>query len=877
MPWIALGHWLRPLALASVVGVGLAACGDAEETAGTQNSTTSTNGTVVSIALERTSDGAATSTISSGAPGTLTVIIRKSDGSRPAGALVTFTTTLGVLSPAAGTALSNSEGEATIQLLAGNAAGAGTVTAVAKVGTESITVGLNFEVADTSVNGYDLALTLVDPNGAATSSVSADAPGTLSATVTDGDGDPVSGAIVVFETSIGLLNPANGAAITNASGVASVTLTYDAELGADTVTATATANSETLTTGLNYQVAPPSIRLGSTSGTFAQGALLVGASPLSAGASTTVTANIVTSAGAAFTTPVNVSFASLCAAAGTSTIDATVAAINGQAVATYQAAGCIGTDTITASVEFGGSTFSATGSVAVTADTVGSVAFVSASPTLIAIKGTGGAGLSETSTVTFRVLGTLGSPIANQPVTFTLNTDVGGIALTSASGYTNGAGNVSTVVQAGAVATSARVTASVAVGATVISAQSDQLAISTGIPDQNSTSISVETLNPEAFNIDGVEVDVTARLADQFNNPVPNGTTVYFTAEGGAIESQCQTSNGACTVTWRSQNPRPVDHRVTLLITAVGNESFHDEDGNGSYSDGDGEPYGDVNANGVLDEPFTDANANSVFDEPFVDGNANVSYDFGETYVDYNDNGRYDGAGNNPAGETVFVDRNGNGVYDGAGVDPAGESYTDADGGGDFDPPGFADLPEAFLDMNENGARDNGEAYWDFNANGQYTARDGQYSGVLCTHATLCAAKRTVHVRDSAVLIMSGSAAHIVAQNAANIAQVYGSNKPNVSANTALNVAGGSATLNIHVSDIAGQVMPEGSTIAVSAEVGELSGATSYVVPSTNIPGSVITVVIADDDTNANDSGALTIVVTTPGGVITTLTIALQT
>lgn len=874
---MTLNRWVRCFAVTLIAAVGLAACGDAEDTAGTQNTTTSAGGTVVSIKLTRTSDGSAISTISSGAPGTLTVNIKKSDGTHPAGALVTFTTTLGVLSPTTGSALSDSSGDAEIQLLAGSTPGAGTVTAQAKVGTETISVSLNFAVADTSVNGYSLSLSLADPNGTATNSVSADAPGTLSATLTDGDGNPVDGAIVVFKTIVGLLTPANGAAITNASGVASITLTYNTTLGADSVTATATANSETLTSTLNYQVAPPSIQLGSTSGTFTQGALLVGASPLSAGATTTVTANVVDASGTAFTTPLNVTFTSLCASANTSTIDATVTAINGQAVATYQAAGCVGTDTITARVDFGGSTFSATGTVVVNADSVGSIAFVSAEPNLIAIKGTGGAGLSETSTVTFRVLGTLGLPISNQLVTFALNTDVGGIALTSASGYTNGDGNVSTVVQAGNVATSARVTASVTVGATVISTQSDQLAVSTGVPDQNSTSISVSARNPEAFDFDGTEVTVIARMADHFNNPVPDGTTIYFTAEGGAIEPQCQTDNGTCEVTWRSQNPRPVDHRVTLLMTAVGNESFYDEDGDGAYSNGDGEPYGDVNANGVLDEPFTDANANGVFDEPFVDGNTNVTYDFGETFVDYNDNGRYDGAGNNPAGETIYVDRNGNGEFDGAGDVPAGESFTDADGGSDFDPTGFADLPEAFLDKNENGVRDNGESYWDFNANGQYTARDGLFSGVLCTHATLCAARRTLHVRDSIVVVMSGSAAQIVAQDAGNIAQIYGSNRPNVSANTALNVAGGSETINIYVTDSAGQVLPEGTTISVSADVGEVSGVTNFVVPDTSTPGSAFTIIVTDDDITVNDSGALTIQTTTPNGIITELTIALGT
>ncbi|MFW8341613.1 hypothetical protein ACOICY_29205, partial [Klebsiella pneumoniae] len=69
----------------------------------------------------------------------------------------------------------------------------------------------------------------------------------------------------------------------------------------------------------------------------------------------------------------------------------------------------------------------------------------------------------------------------------------------------------------------------------LISSQSSVLVISTGKPDQDSFSLSAETLNAEGWDVDGTAVKVTARLADAFNNPVPDGTAVYFTTEGGAI------------------------------------------------------------------------------------------------------------------------------------------------------------------------------------------------------------------------------------------------------------------------------------------------------------------------------------------------------
>lgn len=852
----------------------LNACGKAADK-DEDNSPAATPAPAFTITLARSSDGAATTAISSASPGTVKVNIRLSDGSYPQNVLVTFETDLGTLNPAAGTALSNSGGDATIQLLSDGETGAGTVTARAKIGDDDLSASLNFSVTSSAVAGRTLSVALQDGTGTATSSVRADAPGTLTATVTDATGVGVRDVIVVFETELGLLAPVNGTAITNAAGQASVALGFKDALGADAITVTAAIGAETLAATMNYQVAPPAIRMGYTGGAFTPSLVGIGTSPLSPGGTTGLTVNIVDAAGAAFTVPVTVSFTSNCAAIGKSNIDAAAATINGQAVVTYQANGCVGADIVSATASFGGSSFSATASLTVNADTAGSIEFLSATPELIAIMGTGAVGLSETSTVLFKVKSTQGLPVANQLVSFTLNTSVGGLLLAPASGYTNGSGEIGTVVRSGAVATGVRVTASTVAGGVTLSSQSSQLTVSTGMPDQNSASLAASVYNPEAFDFDGQTVNISARLADHFNNPAPDGTALYFTAEGGAVESSCLTDNGACSVTWRSQVPRPVDHRVTVLMTTVGNESFFDEDGNGSYSNGDGEPYDDANANGVLDEPFTDANGNGLFDEPFTDTNLNSSYDFGEPFADYNQSGYYDGAGNNPAGETTFTDRNGSGIYDGAGTSAAGEAYTDADGSTTFNGPGFADLAEAFLDKNENGLRDQGEPYFDFNSNGQYDGRDGAYGGALCTHTTLCAARNTVHVRDSVVIVMSGSKPYIVAQNAANSSLIYASSVPEFPGRTwdVLNVSGGSAELNISFTDSAGQSLPAGTQVTISADVGVLKGETSFTVPNNVTSGRVVAITIEDDDPDpaATDTGTITIHVVTPNGVITDL------
>ena len=182
---------------------------------------------------------------------------------------------------------------------------------------------------------------------------------------------------------------------------------------------------------------------------------------------------------------------------------------------------------------------------------------------------------------------------------------------------------------------------------TMLSTQSDQLTITTGIPDQQNVSLSATTLNIEGWDYDGISTAITARLADHFNNPVPDGTAVNFTAEGGVVTPSCITTAGACSATFTSQALRPNDGRVTVLAYAVGEEGFTDLNGNG-LADNAGEM---IDANGV-------------------------STDMGEVYVDYNENGVRDA--NEP-----FIDFNGDGVFNGTTTGVAPFNYVGATSSGD--------------------------------------------------------------------------------------------------------------------------------------------------------------------------------------------------
>lgn len=483
--------------------------------------------------------------------------------------------------------------------------------------------------------------------------------------------------------------------------------------------------------------------------------LTAGLSSISAGGWTEVIARIRDSSGRDYLAEdVEVTFNSTCAAQGKATIDSPVVSVAGTATSTYQAKGCVGTDTIVARADVGGAAAIGSTTVTVAAATMGAINYISALPENIGIKGVG---LVETAIVTFQVLDVNGNPMANQIVDFSLNSTIGGMTLTNYESVSNQHGQVSTTVNAGDVAATVRVTASLRSNP-AIKTQSDGLIISTGITTQSRFSLSASVLNPEAWNIDGQEVILTARAADHFGNRVPDGSAVYFTTEGGHIGSSCLTVDGACSVTWNSANPRPPFGRSTVLAVMQGEESFVDVNGNGRYDDG---------------EPFDD-------------------------------------------------------------------------------------LPEAWRDDNENGVYDLGEEYRDYDSSGVYSEADSLYSGILCVGPADCAPMRSVEVRDSLVLVMSGSEAWIT---------IY----PGGFSSCEGSVRDGLLT----VSDFRGQPMPAGTTIDIEVSSGTLLTPDSYTVPSTNYNGRP-TYAISWQGEEDDAVGLMTITVTSPEGLISVATASLS-
>jgi hypothetical protein len=419
--------------------------------------------------------------------------------------------------------------------------------------------------------------------------------------------------------------------------------------------------------------------------------------------------------------------------------------------------------------------------------------------------------------VAFQVIDNTGAPASGVDVSFELSTTIGGLSLTNDTATTNEEGTAEAIVLAGNISTAVRVKATIEVGSAQLSTVSDQLVVSTGLPDQNSISLSAETLNPGGGNVDGITTAVTVRMADKFNNPVPDGTVAFFTAEFGSIDDSCELIGGVCTVTWSSQEPR-----LPLI-----------------YNSTEDSPP---------DLAFVSTIANRVCPDTGLVGLPCVS-SLGPIF------GRRSTISVFAVGEESFVDVNGNGVYD------VGEP--------------FDDRPEAWLDKNENGAFDNTsplctidsttqvgrecaegqeEIFFDFDEDLVYGQANGLYNGSLCPQALADAgdcSRELIHVRDDLVIVMSGQQALTVLDNATNTP---------ISGGITLTAGGPSLSLRAVAADFYNNLPSAGATLSITADGCEILGE-GGTVPNSNSRGAYFvdfTVVNIPDNTDAI-SGSLTI------------------
>lgn len=529
------------------------------------------------------------------------------------------------------TSVTTTNGSASTTYTTNGCSGSDTVTATATFNGKNLSATGTLTIASFQLGNSSSGFTSGTLNLSATQ-IAAAGDVTVTANLVDFTGNPYTGNTTVIFSSPCVSN--NDASLSNTSvntsnGTASTIYSAGTCSDTDTITATASTDGITLTATADVQIMPN--RIGSASDPFTEGAIDLGLANISIDGNTSVTVRIIDFNGNPVTSPHTVTFSSQCTFSGDAKFSDssgdtnTDNTITGIASLTYTATGCVGSDVITVTTQSGSDTLTATGTLNIAAAALGSIEFTSVTNSLMSLKGLGTASQPETTTVTYTVLDAQGQPVSGEIVNFSLDTAVGGLTLATTSGISDGNGQVSVVVQSGTSPTTFRVNAVTNSDATIAS-QSSSISVATGPATQNSLSISADILNPEGYDYDGETVSITARVADRYGNPIQDGTSISFTTEGGAVQPNCITSGGACSVTWTSQVPRPTDGRVSVLAHLTGEENFTDNNSNGIFDDGD-----IFNNNGADEIISTDDD----LPEAFRDDNENGLHDTGEFFVDF--------------------------------------------------------------------------------------------------------------------------------------------------------------------------------------------------------------------------------------------------
>lgn len=315
---------------------------------------------------------------------------------------------------------------------------------------------------------------------------------------------------------------------------------------------------------------------------------------------------------------------------------------------TYRAAGCSGSDVITAklynstdgNIDTASVLASADTTIEVVPPTVNDISYVGASETSLGVASVGNPDLKQVSTLTFVVTDVNGDAIANQDVKFTFSSASASATLATTSEITDPSGEVSVVLNAGPIHTSVRVIASTdftndAGTADTVFVSSAPISVSTGYPVQSKMTLALDSFNPHAWGYVGNTVSVSAFLADRWGNPPPDGTVINFTTEGGKIESLCETSGGSCSVTWLGQDRLPGDTSNTS---------------NGLYVN-DRAGFSTITAYTQGESDYVDTNNNGLFDstESFIT--------YGEVFEDFDFNGIKD------VTEELLADTDNNGSH----------------------------------------------------------------------------------------------------------------------------------------------------------------------------------------------------------------------
>jgi hypothetical protein len=253
---MSLIKWL----LVSVIASLLAACGGGN--AGTPllgtgsgsglggGGTTTTSGLSLTLSISST-------TATSAAPATVTATLHSATGAQVSGQVITFSTAGGLGSFSVSSALTNSSGQAVVQLFPASASanGADLVVAKSTVNTTAVSGTIGFQVTPGSGGTTPGApsITLSLSSSAVTETVHA----TLTGVVRDATGAPIGGQVVTFSTAstgIGAFSPTS--ALSDSTGTITTQLVPASTTsnGADTAIAQTTVAGVLATGSVGFSV-----------------------------------------------------------------------------------------------------------------------------------------------------------------------------------------------------------------------------------------------------------------------------------------------------------------------------------------------------------------------------------------------------------------------------------------------------------------------------------------------------------------------------------------------------------------------------------------------------------------------------------------------
>ena len=202
------------------------------------------------------------------------------------------------------------------------------------------------------------------------------------------------------------------------------------------------------------------------------------------------------------------------------------------------------------------------------------------------------------------------------------------------------------------------------------------------------------------------------------------------------------------------------------------------------------------------------------------------------------------------------------------------EAFTDTNGDGFWESgEAFQDLGEPWDDANENGVYDSGEYFLDYNHNSKHDGPSGSFVGITCTgtSATDSCSTSTLAIGQSHLITMSSGQALMPS--------VAGSGGFTPNGGGLQITHGQSGSIQFTLTDVNGNPIPAGSTIAVTADtsVGTVSSTSSSFTEgcSANVGGDAFTTFITA--ASAAGTGNVTIQVTSAGTkTLSTFTIPVQ-